>query len=118
MELRLLKRFLLLGATEMALSTLPCFTGQLQRDCSFGSIPTRDVQEEFGAELRVGPVTINQRACEATCTQGVKDGWGGGGGVGRVQSGGRHPRRQEWQVGSGGWGQAAGVLVSRACAPR
>lgn len=108
MELRLLKRFLLSGATEMALSTLLCFTGQLQRGCSFGSIPTRDVQEEFGGEPRTGPVTINQRACEATCTQGVKDG-GGGRGAGRVQSGGRHHGRQEWQVGSGGWEAAAGV---------
>lgn len=62
------RKVLLLGATEMALSALLCFTGQLQRGCSFGFTPTRDVQGEFCAELRAAPVTINQRACEATCT--------------------------------------------------
>lgn len=115
------RKVLLLGATEMALSKLPCFTGQLQRDRSFGSIPTRDVQEEFGAELRAGPVTINWRACEATCTQGVKDGAGGGGRVG-VQSAvwwqtPRGDRNGRWALGDGGTG-CWYPLYSRACAPR
>lgn len=100
------RKVLLLGATEMALSALLCFTGQLQRGCSFGFTPTRDVQGEFCAELRAAPVTINQRACEATCTWGVQDGGSGG------QSAVRWQAPWETGVAGGFWragGQAAGV---------